>query len=179
MRAVVRLRVPMLALLATLGLGLPALAQDAALTTVTMGDGSTVLLRSWQVVYDVQTWPKGQPPSLSGSQSVPASELWSGKKRYPLAGHLLEPVPGFGGFNREVKLQAAGGKQQTVRLEQPVRELLTPDLDKNVLSMARSVDLVGETLTGTRRSFCLLSFTALVACPTEPENRVAKVEFAP
>jgi hypothetical protein len=165
--------------LVLLALGLPALAQDAALTTVTMGDGSSVLLRSWQVVYDVQTWPRGQPPSLAGSLSVPAQELWSGKKRFPLAGHALEPVAGFGGFNREVKLEAAGGKLQTVKLEQPVRDLLTPELDKDVMSMARSVDLVGETLTGTRRTFCLISFTALVTCPTEPENRVVKVEFAP
>jgi hypothetical protein len=164
---------------AFLALGLPAFAQEAALTTVTMGDGSTVLLRSWQLVYDVQTWPKGQPPTLAGSQSVTAAELWSGKKRHPLAGQVLEPVTGVGGFTREVKLQPAGGKLQAVRLEQPARELLTPDLDKDVMSMARSVDLVGETLTGTRRSFCLLSFTALVTCPTEPENRVAKVEFAP
>lgn len=160
--------------------GVPATAQDGGLTTVVMGDGSSLMLRSWQLVYDAQTWPKGQPPSVAGSLSVPATELWSAKKRHPLARRRLEPIYSPGTFvARQVALVGPDGKKQTFVLEQPARELLTPELEKGTLSMARSVDLVGETLTGTKRSFCLLSYTALVTCSDSPENQVVRVEFAP
>jgi hypothetical protein len=45
------------------------------------------------------------------------------------------------------------------------------------LVQARSLDLHGQTLTGTRRSFCILSYSALVQCYDTVGQQVVKLEF--
>jgi hypothetical protein len=43
--------------------------------------------------------------------------------------------------------------------------------------MARTLDVLGETVTGTRKDFCLVSYTAVVECGGTAADRVVKVEF--
>ena len=52
---------------------------------------------------------------------------------------------------REVTVATAGGKTITARVEPPHRDLLAPAADKSTMVMARSLDLRGEGITGTRR----------------------------
>ena len=42
---------------------------------------------------------------------------------------------------------------------------------------SRSVDIVGKTLSGMDRSFCVASFSALVECGGTKTTRVVKVDF--
>jgi hypothetical protein len=63
------------------------------------------------------------------------------------------------------------------RIEAPPREALLPGADKKLTVTARSLDLRGETLTGTRRELCLLSYSALVECGDDAANRVTRVKF--
>jgi hypothetical protein len=41
----------------------------------------------------------------------------------------------------------------------------------------RSLDVRGETLTGTRRDVCVMSYSPLVECGSAPKDRVVKLEF--
>ena len=45
-------------------------------------------------------------------------------------------------------------KVGSVRMEPPARELVAPDVDKNVYFQPHSLDLSGKTLSGVARSFC-------------------------
>lgn len=183
MRATARARATALALtivsLAWDGGSRPAAAQEASsFTSVTMGDGSSTVLKSWSLSYDLLVWPKGQPPTNGATLNRPGTALVLGKKSYPLAGSKLEIVySGSQNALRELALTGADGKRTVLKLEAPQRELVHPDLDKSSIAMARSLDLLGETLTGTRRSFCLISFSTLVQCSDSPESRVVQVEF--
>jgi hypothetical protein len=64
-----------------------------------------------------------------------------------------------------------------LKLEAPQRELLVPGGEKNMLFVVRTLDLHGQTLTGTRRELCLVSFTSLVECPDDPALQVARIQF--
>ena len=71
----------------------------------------------------------------------------------------------------------AGGKATTLKLEPPNRELIAPEADKKLMVVARSLDLRGESLTGTRMDFCVLSYSTLVECGESPEHQVVQIEF--
>ena len=58
-----------------------------------------------------------------------------------------------------------------------IRSLLIPGVDKKLMVVARSLDLRGESLTGTKMDFCLLSYSTLVECGEGPEHQVLQVEF--
>jgi hypothetical protein len=72
---------------------------------------------------------------------------------------------------------SAGGKAVRAKVEPPHRDLLAPGADKATMVMARSLDLRGEGITGTRREVCLLSYSSLVECGGTPADQVVKVEF--
>ena len=77
---------------------------------------------------------------------------------------------------RALKLVAAG-KATKLKVEPPHRQLMAPDVDKKLMVIARSLDLRGESLTGTKMDFCLLSYSTLVECGEGPEHQVMQVEF--
>lgn len=185
------------ALLATLAglLLLPAALpaqEDLAPVVVHLGDGSSLPLRPWSLSYEFATWAQGSSPALAEVRRAPANALWVGKKSYPLAGATLEIRTEMAERHREVDgevrlvrvpvckgfvVVGPDGKRSEVKLEPPHRDLLAPGLDKSANLLPRSFDLKGETLTGTKREFCLTSLTTLVECQVEAGQEVVKLEF--
>jgi hypothetical protein len=76
-----------------------------------------------------------------------------------------------------VTVTTRDGRTVKAKVEPPHRDLLAPDAGKSTMVMARSLDLRGEGITGTRREVCLLSFSSLVECGGNPADQVVKVEF--
>jgi len=161
---------------------------------VHLGDGSSQPLRAWNLVYDFLSWKQGTPAMLAQPTLRKTAELWACKKVIPVAGQTLELA--YAEFPRDIEidgreqrvlvsiaqkltLQDASGKKTEMKIEAPHRDLLLPGNDKSVQITARSLDLVGETLTGTKRSFCVLSYTALVQCAGSPSEQVVKLSFQP
>lgn len=188
-------RAPLLLALASLALASaarPVAAQQGDSVVVHLRDGSTLPLLSASLSYEYVSWRQGTSSFLSSPDRKPAPELWLAKKSYPLKGHTLEIEYAPRQVEREVEgtvkkldvqaaiglaLLAADGKRTSLKLEPPHRDLLLPDAEKGMLLSVRTLDLVGETLTGTHRELCLVSFTSLVECPYDPSRQVAKIEF--
>jgi hypothetical protein len=76
-----------------------------------------------------------------------------------------------------LRLLGPGGRKDDFRPEPPHRDRLLTDGVKDVMVLARSLDLRGVTLAGTRRELCVLSYTSLVQCGVERGGRVVKLEF--
>jgi len=76
-------------------------------------------------------------------------------------------------------LTGVDGKRGQLKIVPPDKTLLAPDADKKLLVHPRTLEILGDSLTGTRRSFCLLSFTSLVECADDPAFRVVRLEFLP
>ena len=161
---------------------------------VTLDDGTTVPLRNWTLSYEYGMARTGVSPLFAPTARKTASELYVGKKTLPLAGQTLsigytesmrstESDTGVRTEKiktpRELTLAGADGKKTTLKLEPPVRELLVPSPEKGTVVMARTLDVIGETLTGTKKDFCLLSYTAVVECGATAGDRVVKVDFRP
>jgi hypothetical protein len=161
---------------------------------VHLGDGSSQPLRAWNLVYDFLSWKQGTPSMLAQPTLRKTAELWVAKKVYPVAGLTLELA--YGEFPREVEIDGRTqrllisvaqkltlhdptGKKAEMKIEAPHRDLLLPGNEKTTQITARSLDLMGETLTGTKRSFCVLSYSALVQCATTPSEQVVKLTFQP
>ena len=158
---------------------------------VRLGDGSSVPLRQWALSYEYFSWPQGGAQTDGTAGRREGSELWVGRKIVPLAGttvqieyDTVERERDVDGETRRVKVPLAralkllaGGKATTFKLEPPHRELMAPGVDKKRVVVARSLDVRGESLTGTRMDFCLLSYTTLVECGESPEHRVVQIEF--
>jgi hypothetical protein len=170
---------------------LPA-QEGLAPVIVHLGDGSSLPLRPWSLSYEFSTWAQGSSPLFAEIRRAPANALWAGKKVYTLVGATLEIKTEMAERQREVDgevrqvrvpvvkgfvVVGAEGKRSEVKLEPPHRELLAPGLDKSANLLPRSFDLKGETLTGTKREFCLTSLTALVECQVEAGQEVVKLEF--
>jgi len=154
--------------------------EDVSFATVHLADETSLPLRSWELSYEFLSWAKGTPRFQAQTQSSEAQALWVEKKTYPVAGHTLEirydKARGTSAV-KELLLVAGDGKTKKLKTKPPHRNLLAPGLGKKVLLAPQSLDLKGETLTGTKRSFCLLSYTSLVECPSEPSHQVTKIEF--
>jgi hypothetical protein len=161
---------------------------------VHLGDGTSQPLRAWNLVYDFIAWKVGTPQMLAQPATRKTAELWAGKKVFPVAGTTLELA--YGELSREIEVEGreqrvlipvaqkltlsdASGKKTEMKIEAPHRDLLLPGNDKGLHVMARSLDLSGETLTGTKRAFCVLSYTSLVECAGNPSEQVVKLEFQP
>jgi hypothetical protein len=168
-----------------LGLGLSfsvssgtARAQEdlASVATIHLADGTTVALVEWKLTYEFATWRQKEPVSSAKPQVREHSMLVIGKKSYPVKADTLSLTHVEDGDTvRVVSLSLK--KSGLIRMEQPSREIIAPDIDKSLLYQPRSLDLSGKTLSGIERSFCVASFSALVDCGGTETTRVVKVDF--
>jgi len=172
-------------------LALPLAAQDSGGAVVQLADGTSVPLTTATLSYEYVAWKPGTPQFQAQPQRRDAAELWLAKKTYPVKGQNLQivytPVEKereVEGVETRVKILVAsslvlgeGTRKTPLKLEPPHRDLVLPGAEKNLLLVVRTLDLKGETLTGTKKEFCLLSYTALVECPDDAANRVVRVEF--
>ncbi len=172
----------------------PAPAQPAEVPPVMvhLADGTSQPLRAWSLTYDYLSSKQGMAAVLARPSQKRSADLWAGKKTYPLTGATLElsyrEVPKeieVAGRSqgvliqvaRKLTLQTADGKRIELAVEPPHRDLVIPGAEKSTSYVPRSLDLVGETLTGTKRTFCVLSYSALVECATAPSEQVVKLSF--
>lgn len=170
----------------------PAPPADVRSALVTFADGNTLPLRNWTLSYDYVAWERGRSPASAIPARRDSDQLWLAKRALPLAGADLaiahgelsrevlvdgRPQPILSSAAREVTVKSADGKTAKLKVEPPHRDLLLPGAGKRTMVMARSLDLRGEGITGTRREVCLLSFTSLVECGGTPADQVVKVEF--
>lgn len=173
-------------LAALLGVAAPPETETGS-AMVGLGDGSQVLLRSWSFSYEYSSWRRGESMEQGATSRRPSRDLWSGKRVVSTTGLTLEiqyaeerasPLEEPRARVRGLALLPANGKKTMLKAEPPAADFLLPGASGMTVS-ARSLDLRGETLGGTRREFCLLSYSPLVECGSEPALRVVKVEFRP
>jgi hypothetical protein len=169
---------PGLAFAALLTLAVSGHARDDARAplTVFFADGSSQPLRAWSLSYEYATWPKGESPARGAVSHRESGDLLTGKKVVPTAGLLLELE--YAGANaRGLATVDKTGKRSGLKTDPPAADVLAPQAGKDAVVQARGLDLLGETLTGGKRSYCLLSYTALFECAAEPPQRVVKIQF--
>jgi hypothetical protein len=169
-------------------LALPAGAQDSTCVAVArLADGSEVPLAGWKLAYEYSTWKEGTSPAFAEVQKREGRELIAEKKLLPVAGARLDiqyrlydktddqgqKVPGAAVTGLVL---TQGGAKTKIKPTAPQKDALAGDV-KKVIYQARVLDLTGETLAGTKRQFCLVSFSPLVECSAEPAERVVSVEF--
>jgi hypothetical protein len=155
-------------------------------------DGSTVPLHNWSLSYEYGLAKAGTSPLFAPTARKAAWELYVGKKVFPIAGQVLtitysetmrstESDTGVTTVKiktpKELILTGADGRKTTFKIEPPVRDLLVESLEKGTTLMARTLDVMGETVTGTKKDFCLVSYTAVVECGGTAADRVVKIEF--
>jgi hypothetical protein len=158
---------------------------------VRFADGNTVPLREWSLSYEYFTWPERGSQTDGTAVRRTAPDLWIGHKAIPLGGATLqieyvatERERDVDGETRRVNVPQAramklvrDGKTTQLKVEAPHRDLLAPDGDKKQVVSARSLDLRGESLTGTKMDFCVVTYTVLVECGERPEHQVVQIEF--
>jgi hypothetical protein len=181
-----------LALAALLLAPAAAVPQSGSNLIVHLADGSSLPLQSWSLSYEYQAWKQGTGPGFTQPLRRTAPALWVGKKAFPIAGSGVEIQ--YRVYERQVEVEgqmqkgpgavvtglvlSVDGKRTELKPEPPVKEFLMPgDSGKGLTVQARSLDVLGETLTGTKRSFCVMSFTSLVECSAAPADRVVKLEL--
>lgn len=155
--------------------GVPAAPERLPLT-VFFADGSSQPVRAWSFAYEYQTWPKGESPARGTVSTLEMDELLVGRKVVPTAGATVV-VQYAGTAARELEVTDATGKRIRLKVEPPAPESLVPKLGKETVLQPRVVDLRGETLTGGKRSYCLLTYTSLVQCAGADGERVVKIQF--
>jgi hypothetical protein len=157
---------------------------------VTFADGSSLPLTSWSLSYEYQS---GASSALVAPARRNSRDLLVGKKALPTAGGVLEVqyreyerMSGGVPPQKETVAVATGvvfkigDKKSTFRIEPPHRDLLVPaGGEKGPAVQARALDLTGLTLTGTKRSFCILAYTAQVECNPPRGDRIVRIEFQP
>lgn len=163
-----------------LALGLIAGASTAdsqeGRVTVHLANGDALPLQGAKLTYEYQVWAKDSPRVLAPFKRWETPAIVIGKDRYPVAGTSVT----FDHSQGRVRLQISqtDGKQKEIKkLKTPERKVLLPDLDKDMMVQVRSLDIAGQTLTGSRRTFCLVTFTSMVECGSGPEHRVVRIEF--
>jgi hypothetical protein len=168
-----------------------ASASEEVPVIVHLADGASLPLRAWTLSYEYVAWPVGSSQAMGAPGRRDTRALWIARKPMDTAGLVLELKhqmvprdPGEAASGpaeiptvRRLRLSWPGGRKQDVKVEPPHRDLLVPGGAKNVTVVPRSLDLHGETLTGTRRELCVLSYTSLVECGVERAGRVVKLEF--
>ena len=165
---------------------------DRGSVVVTTEDGSVVPLHNWSLSYEYGVARPGTSPLFAPTARKTAWDLYVGKKPLPTTGQVLtisyaetmrstESDTGVRTERiktpRELTLTGQDGRKSTFKVEAPARELLVESLEKGTTLMARTLDVVGETVTGTKKDFCLVSYTAVVECGGTAADRVVKVEF--
>jgi hypothetical protein len=174
-----------LAVLATPWAGPVATADgpDRGTIVVTMGDATSVTLRNWSLSYEYSSYKQGTSPMTGASKRTESGDLLVGKRTVPLAGQVLsftyDSAAASDRFKhpREIVVSGPGGKKATFKVEPPAREMLVATPEKGTAVTPRTLDLRGETITGTNKDLCLLSYTATVECGGTPADAVVKVEF--
>jgi hypothetical protein len=178
---------------AVLALASEAAAEGGETILVHFADGSSLPLRSWSLSYEYSAWRRGESPALATTARKEAREIWAGKRAIPVAGLTLEIQysqlergqevegeirPVVVAVVKSLSITAANGKSTVLKPDPPHRDLIAPG-PEGTMAQARALDLRGETLTGTKRDLCLLSYTALVQCLSEADQRVVKIQFPP
>jgi hypothetical protein len=155
-----------------------ASAQEAERPPITLffADGSSQPLRAWSFSYEYATWRKGDTPARGTTTRRDTTDLLVGKRVVPTAGGTVE-VAYAGVRAKDVTVVDPAGKRTVLKVEAPLPEAVAPELGKDMVVQVRGLDLAGETLTGGKRTYCLLSYTALVECDAEPAQRVVKIQF--
>jgi hypothetical protein len=161
---------------------------DRGTVVVTTEDGSVVPLHSWSLSYEYGLARAGTSPLFAPTARKAAWELYVGKKSYPVAGQVLtiayaETMRSTESDTGVTTVKIKTPKELTLsgsklKVEAPARELLVESPEKGVTVMARTLDVLGETITGTKKDFCLVSYTAVVECGGTAADRVVKVEFS-
>ena len=159
-----------------LAAGAPVAGAQSGPVTVHLANGDALPLRETRLAYEYQMWAKDTPRVLAPFKYYQTAAIVLGKDRYPVAGTRVSFDHSQGRVRLEIT-QANGKKKEIKKVKAPERKVLLPHLDKNIMVQIRSLDIKGQTLTGTRRSFCLISFTSMVECSTEAEHRVVRIEF--
>jgi hypothetical protein len=164
---------------------------DRGTIVVTTEDGSIVPLHNWSLSYEYGLAKPGTSPLFAPTARKGAWELYVGKKAFPVAGQVLtltyaetmrstETDTGVTTVKiktpKELTLAGSDGTK-TLKIEAPARDLLVESPEKGVTVMARTLDVQGETITGTKKDFCLVSYTAVVECGGTAADRVVKIEF--
>ena len=167
----------------------PVSALENPAIQVHLADGTSLLLLSWTFSYEYQSWRSGEAPTLGSTARRDAKEIWTGKKAISLGSQALEvqyvdqlrevdgkpaKVPIARGF----VLVSGDGKRSSLKAEPPHQDLLAPDAGGRVVQ-ARAMDLRGQTIGGTQREFCLLSYSSLVECPAAADQRVVRIKPQP
>jgi len=165
---------------------------DRGTVVVTTEDGSSVPLHNWSLSYEYGLAKAGTSPLFAPTARKTAWELFVGKKAVPTTGQILtiaysetmrstESDTGVRTEKiktpKELTLTGADGRKTTFKVEPPARELLVESLEKGTTLMARTLDVLGETVTGTKKDFCLVSYTPVVECGGTAADRVIKIEF--
>ena len=154
----------------------PAQEELTSVATLHLADGTTVALVQWKLTYEFASWRAKEPVSSAKPQVRENAMLLLGKKSYPVTGDTLTLTHVEADDTVRVATMnlKKGGE---LKLEAPSRDALAPDLEKDRIYQPRSVDIVGKTLSGMDRSFCVASFSALVECGGTKTTRVVKVDF--
>lgn len=148
----------------------------SSVATLQLADGTSVALLQWKLTYEFVSWRSKEPVSTAKPQVRENPLLILGKKTYPVKGDSLTLKHLEGDDTVRVvsmNLKKAG----ELKVENPARDVLAPDLDKDRIYQPRSLDISGKTLSGMDRSFCLVSFSALVECGGTRTTRVVKIDF--
>lgn len=154
----------------------PAQEELASVATLHLADGTSVALVEWKLTYEFATWKQGAPISSARAQTRENAMLLLGKKSYPVQRDTLS----FKHVEADDSVRVVSMSLKKVgdlKIEQPAREALAPELEKNLIYQPRSLDIAGKTLSGIERSFCLTSFSVLVDCGSTRTTRVVKVDF--
>lgn len=155
-----------------------ALAQDelASVATLQLADGTSVALVQWKLTYEFVSWRAKEHVSTAKPQVRENSQLVLGKKTYPVKGDSLS-LKHLEADDTVRVLSINLKKVGELKVENPAREVLAPDLEKDRIYQPRSLDISGKTLSGIERSFCIVSFSALVECGGTKTTRVVKIDF--
>lgn len=154
----------------------PAQEASPPLATLHLADGTTVALLDWKLSYDFATWRKNDRISNAKSQTKETTTLLLGKKSYPLKGESLTLTHEEDGDSYRVSAMALKGSGE-LKIEPPDKGAIASDLEKDYLFQPRSLDIMGKTLSGIDRSFCVVSFSALVDCGRTKTTRVVAIDF--
>lgn len=148
----------------------------ASVATLHLADGTSVALVQWKLTYEFVTWKAKEPVSSAKPQVRENAMLILGRKTYPVKGETLT-LKHLEGDDVVRVVSMNLKKAGDLKVEQPARDVLAPDLDKDRIYQPRSLDISGKTLSGIERSFCVASFSALVECGGTKTTRVVKIDF--
>ena len=156
--------------------GAKAQEELTSVATLQLADGTSVALVEWKLTYEFVSWRSKESISTAKPQVRENSQLVLGKKTYPVKGDSLS-LKHLEADDTVRVLSINLKKVGELKVENPAREVLAPDLEKDRIYQPRSLDISGKTLSGIERSFCLVSFSALVECGGTKTTRVVKIDF--